>query len=145
MVNLDYSQLAADIKQWGQELGFQQIGITDTSLEHYKENFLAWLANHFHGEMKYMAAHDEKRYRPDELIPDTLRIISVRINYLPPNTNRFKVLQNPQLGYVSRYALGRDYHKLIRKRLNLLAKMTQMLKIFVFSAEYFGSTLFSYK
>lgn len=122
MKNIDYHQLAADIKQWGQELGFQQVGITDINLDHYKENFLAWLANHFHGEMDYMSAHGIKRYKPEELIPGTIRVISVRIDYLPPSTEMIKTLQDVNLGYVSRYALGRDYHKLIRKRLNTLAE-----------------------
>jgi epoxyqueuosine reductase len=122
MSNIDFNQLAVTIKQWGQELGFQQVGITDPNLTHYEPQFLAWLANHFHGEMKYMEAHGTKRYHPEQLIPNTLRIISVRIDYLPPSTDMHKTLQNRQLGYVSRYALGRDYHKLIRKRLTKLAE-----------------------
>jgi len=116
------TQLAADIKRWGQEIGFQQVGITDTDLGKYQENFQAWLAQHFHGEMHYMAAHGSKRYQPDELVPGTLRVISVRMDYLPADTDIPKVLQNPHVGYISRYALGRDYHKLIRKRLQQLAE-----------------------
>lgn len=119
--NPDYIQLAQDIKCWGQELGFQQIGITDTHLEKYEPNFLAWLEKNFAGEMDYMSAHGTKRYRPAELVPETIRVISARIDYLPPDTEMVEVLQNPELGYVSRYALGRDYHKLIRKRLSQLA------------------------
>jgi epoxyqueuosine reductase len=122
MTTLDYTQLAADIKQWGHELGFQQIGITDTQLEPYAERLQAWLNQQFHGEMHYMSAHGSKRTHPEELVPNTLRIISARIDYLPPQANIPQVLQNPQLGYISRYALGRDYHKLIRKRLSTLAK-----------------------
>lgn len=121
----NYSQLANDIKQWGLELGFQQIGITDVDLSQYEPHFLEWLARNFHGEMKYMESHGTKRYRPDELVPGTLRVISARMDYLPPDTSMATVLQNPELGYVSRYALGRDYHKLIRKRLSLLAKRIQ--------------------
>lgn len=120
--NPDFTQLATDIKSWGLELGFQQIGITDTDLGKYEANFHAWLAQHFHGEMQYMTAHGTKRYHPDELVPGTIRIISARMDYLPPNTDIIKVLQNPQQGYISRYALGRDYHKLMRKRLTQLAK-----------------------
>lgn len=118
----NYIQLAADIKQWGQELGFQQIGITNTDLSQYEENFLAWLKQNFQGDMHYMSAHGTKRYRPHELIPETIRVISARIDYLPPDTDILKVLQNPEKAYISRYALGRDYHKLIRKRLTQLAE-----------------------
>ncbi len=125
---IDYSQLAHDIKEWGMALGFQQIGITDVDLSAYEADFHGWLAKQFHGEMKYMAAHGEKRYKPDELVPGTIRIITARMNYLPADTNIPKVLQNPQQGYISRYALGRDYHKLIRKRLDALAqKITQVV------------------
>lgn len=119
---LNLQQLALVIKQAGQQLGFQQIGITDTDLSQYEERFLTWLAHHFHGEMHYMQSHGSKRYRPAELIPNTLRIITARMDYLPPNTDLMTVLQNPMKGYISRYALGRDYHKLIRKRLDLLAQ-----------------------
>lgn len=122
MTNLDYNEFALTIKQWGRELGFQQIGITDTDLEKYEQPFLDWLDKAFHGEMQYMSAHGSKRYRPAELIPGTIRIISARMDYLPPSTDMAKVLQDPTLGYVSRYALGRDYHKLIRKRLTQLAE-----------------------
>ncbi|MEO8401935.1 MAG: tRNA epoxyqueuosine(34) reductase QueG [Gammaproteobacteria bacterium] len=119
---IDFIQLANDIKQLGQDVGFQQVGITDIDLSQYETRFLDWLAKNFHGEMHYMEAHGTKRYRPDELIPGTIRIISARMDYLPPDTEMAKVLQNSRKAYVSRYALGRDYHKLIRKRLELLAK-----------------------
>ncbi|MDR3476630.1 MAG: tRNA epoxyqueuosine(34) reductase QueG [Gammaproteobacteria bacterium] len=119
--NLDFQQLALDIKDWGKNLGFQQIGITDIDLSTYEARFLEWLAQGFHGEMRYMEQHGSKRYRPDELIPGTIRIISTRMDYLPPDTDIPKVLQNPHKGFISRYALGRDYHKLIRKRLTQLA------------------------
>lgn len=120
--NLDLNQLAEDIKQWGNALGFQQIGITDIDLSAYESRFLAWLDAGFHGKMHYMAQHGSKRYRPDELIPGTVRIISARMDYLPPDTDIPKVLNNPHKGYISRYALGRDYHKLIRKRLDMLCQ-----------------------
>ncbi|MDA8561503.1 tRNA epoxyqueuosine(34) reductase QueG [Gammaproteobacteria bacterium] len=121
-MTIDYLQLADQIKLWGEELGFQQIGITDTDLSQYEGRFLTWLENKFHGEMKYMEAHGAKRYRPGELIPGTIRIISASINYMPENTDIPNVLKNHNLGYISRYALGRDYHKLMRKRLDKLAK-----------------------
>jgi len=118
---IDYNQLALDIKKWGQDLGFQQIGITDVNLVDYETNFLEWLGKGFSGEMDYMHKHGTKRYRPAELVPGTLRIISGRMDYLPADTGMIKVLQNKNQGYISRYALGRDYHKLIRKRLAKLA------------------------
>src|SRR5438132_49055 len=115
-------QLANRIKQWGEALGFQQIGFTDTNLTEYEPQVKQWLAKGFHGSMQYMEKHGTKRYRPALLIPDTIRIISVRMNYLPADTALIQVLNNPKKGYISRYALGRDYHRLLRKRLNTLAK-----------------------
>lgn len=118
---ITFSQLATHIKQWGHELGFQQVGITDTDLGLYEERFMAWLAKGFHGKLQYMEQHGTKRTRPAELIPGTVRIISVRLDYLPPDTSIAEVLQDTKKGYISRYALGRDYHKLMRKRLDELA------------------------
>jgi len=115
-------QLIRNIKQWGLELGFQQIGITDTDLAQYEQRFIDWLAAGFHGKMDYMEKHGVKRSRPAELVAGTIRIISARMDYLPPDTSVIDVLQNPTKGYISRYALGRDYHRLIRKRLDLLAQ-----------------------
>jgi epoxyqueuosine reductase len=133
MKNIDPNLLVPTIKQWGKDLGFQQVGITDPNLSQYESHFLAWLANHFHGEMHYMEVHGTKRYHPNQLIPNTLRIISVRMDYLPPSTDMLKVLQNNKMGYISRYALGRDYHKLIRKRLTMLAeKISQQIGTFGF-------------
>lgn len=114
--------LANKIKEWGLALGFQQVGITDTDLSQYEQRFLDWLAQGLHGSMSYMEKHGTKRSRPAELIPGTVRIISVRLDYLPPDTTIVEVLQDRKKGYVSRYALGRDYHRLMRKRLELLAE-----------------------
>ncbi|AQU81989.1 MULTISPECIES: tRNA epoxyqueuosine(34) reductase QueG [unclassified Halomonas] len=116
------SQLAEQIKRWGRELGFQQVGITDTQLAAHETHLNAWLEKGYHGEMGFMAKHGTKRTRPEELEPGTQRVISVRMDYLPAEVESAKVLGQPQRAYVSRYALGRDYHKLIRKRLALLAK-----------------------
>lgn len=116
------SQLAELIKRWGRELGFQQVGITDTQLAAHETHLNAWLEKGYHGEMGFMAKHGTKRTRPEELEPGTQRVISVRMDYLPAEVESAKVLGQPQRAYVSRYALGRDYHKLIRKRLALLAK-----------------------
>jgi epoxyqueuosine reductase len=110
------------IREWGQSLGFQQIGVTDTDLSQYEPRFAEWLQKGFHGEMGYMASHGSKRTKPAELVPGTIRIISARMDYLPPDTSLTEVLQNPRKGYISRYALGRDYHKLMRKRLQTLAE-----------------------
>jgi len=115
-------QLTSLIKRWGQDLGLQQIGITDTDLSLYEPRFLDWLAKGLHGKMDYMEKHGLKRSRPAELVPETIRIISARMDYLPPDTSLLETLNNPEKGYLSRYALGRDYHKLMRKRLDCLAQ-----------------------
>ncbi|WP_241087120.1 tRNA epoxyqueuosine(34) reductase QueG [Candidatus Vondammii sp. HM_W22] len=118
----DLATLATDIKSWGKALGFQQVGIADTDLTVAEEQFERWLSKGHHGSMEYMARHGRKRSRPDQLVPGTLRIISVRMNYLPPDDSPQEVLDNPQLAFISRYALGRDYHKLMRNRLQKLAQ-----------------------
>lgn len=117
--------LVAQIKSWGLELGFQQIGITNTDLSQYEPRFLEWLQRGLHGEMDYMANHGVKRTRPAELLPGTISIISARFDYLPPDTQIKEVLGDANKGYISRYALGRDYHKLMRKRLDKLAQKIQ--------------------
>jgi len=121
-VTIDYQQLARDIKTWGRELGFQQVGITDTDLGEDEQRLREWLAQGYQGDMDWLAAHGNKRSRPGELVPGTLRVISVRMNYLPGDTRQIKVLKDPTKAYISRYALGRDYHKLIRKRLAQLGR-----------------------
>lgn len=122
---LDLEQLALHIKQWGRDLGFQQVGICDTDLRAEEPKLQAWLEKQYHGEMDWMARHGMMRARPHELLPGTLRVISVRMNYLPAKAAFASTLKNPQLGYVSRYALGRDYHKVLRNRLKKLGEMIQ--------------------
>ncbi len=117
--------LVQQIKQWGTELGFQQIGITNTDLSHYEKRFATWLKKGLHGRMHYLEKHGDKRTQPEKLIPHSITIISARMDYLPPNTDAFFTLNNPRQGYISRYALGRDYHRLIRKRLQLLTDRIQ--------------------
>ncbi|PKH23112.1 tRNA epoxyqueuosine(34) reductase QueG [Enterobacterales bacterium CwR94] len=117
---LDLISLATQIKQWGQELGFQQVGICDTDLSLEEPKLQAWLDKQYHGEMDWMARHGMMRARPHELLPGTLRVISVRMNYLPAKAAFASTLKNARLGYVSRYALGRDYHKVLRNRLKQL-------------------------
>ena len=119
---IDYTQLARNIKTWGRELGFQQVGITDTDLGEDERRLRDWLALGYQGDMDWLAAHSNKRSRPEELLPGTLRVISVRMNYLPGDTRQIKILKDPTKAYISRYALGRDYHKLIRKRLAQLGR-----------------------
>ena len=114
--------LAQQIKQWGQELGFQQIGITDIDLSDHEAMLKQWLAKGYHGTMDYMAAHGNMRSRPDELLPGTIRVISARMDYLPADARIKEQLTDKNAAYISRYALGRDYHKLIRKRLTQLGK-----------------------
>ncbi len=114
--------LARDIKAWGEALGFQKVGITDTDLADHEAHLEAWLADGFHGEMEWMARHGTKRSRPAELVPGTLRVITARMDYLPEGEDDvFALLQRPERGFVSRYALGRDYHKVLRRRLQRLA------------------------
>ena len=121
----DLVALAQSIRDWGRELGFQQVGIAGIELGEHEAYLERWLAAGHHGEMDYMAAHGHKRSRPAELLPGTLRVISLRMDYLPGDTRMAEVLASPDKAYVSRYALGRDYHKLIRKRLQQLAERIQ--------------------
>jgi epoxyqueuosine reductase len=119
---IDYIELAAKIKQWGKEFGFAEVGITDIDLSEHEAQLQRWLNNGYHGEMSYMAAHGMKRARPAELVPGTQRIISVKMNYLPPEASFAKALANKNTAYISRYALGRDYHKVIRNKLKKLGQ-----------------------
>jgi len=118
----DSLALAADIKVWGQALGFQQVGISGVELGAAETRLLDWLAAGRHGEMDYMARHGTRRTRPAELVPGTVRVISVRMDYLPERVMPTQaVLDDRQRAFVSRYALGRDYHKVLRTRLQKLA------------------------
>ncbi|WP_314409812.1 tRNA epoxyqueuosine(34) reductase QueG [Pseudomonas kuykendallii] len=121
----DLALLAQSIKDWGRELGFQQVGIAGLDLSEHEAHLQRWLDAGYQGEMDYMAAHGTKRSRPDELVPGTLRVVSLRMDYLPGDTRMSQRLAEPLSAYVSRYALGRDYHKLIRKRLQQLAERIQ--------------------
>ncbi len=110
------------IKTWGKELGFQQVGITDTELQPHEAHLEKWLEKGYHGTMSWMGDHEKKRSRPQELLPSTVRVISVRMDYLPGDTSQARLLQQRNKAYLARYALGRDYHKLIRKRLKVLTE-----------------------
>lgn len=119
---IDYTELAQNIKQWGKELGFQKVGICDVDLSTHEKPLQDWLDAGYHGDMDWMARHGMMRARPDELHPGTLRVISVRMDYLPPEAHFASNLNNPNQGYISRYALGRDYHKLVRNQLKKLGQ-----------------------
>lgn len=119
----DVRTLARAIKAWGQELGFQQLGIAGVDLETAEQRLQEWLRRGFHGEMDYMARHGSRRSRPPELVEGTVRVISARMDYWPPDVRDAEAtLADGELGYVSRYALGRDYHKVMRRRLQRLAE-----------------------
>lgn len=135
-LQIDFTTLAKQIRSWGQELGFQQVGITDTNLEEAETHLLNWLNTNRHGEMSYMQRHGSKRSRPAELIPGTQRIISVRMDYFPPGGHPPQdILEQTELAYISRYTLGRDYHTVIRKRLQKLAdRITQEIGSFGYRA-----------
>lgn len=120
--SVDLEQLALNIKQWGREAGFSDIGFSDIDLNKHEQYLQAWLDKHFHGDMEYMQAHGLKRSRPNQLLTDTVSVISFRMDYLPADVATTKALAQPDTAYISRYALGRDYHKLIRKRLANIAQ-----------------------
>jgi epoxyqueuosine reductase len=118
--------LSAKIRQWSLELGFADIGITDTDLSEAEIHLQNWLKNNYHGNMEYMQRHGNKRSQPKLLHPDTVTVISVRLDYLPEVQQRMKqILSDPVSAYISRYALGRDYHKLMRQRLQKLVDKIQ--------------------
>ncbi|WP_148300746.1 tRNA epoxyqueuosine(34) reductase QueG [Shewanella marina] len=123
LTSLQLDQLAQQLTQWAKQLGFQQLGITGVDLHDEEAKLQAWLDAGYHGEMGYMANHGMMRARPAELHPGTLRVISVSMSYLPPEAGFASNLSDPQLAYISRYAGGRDYHKLIRNRLKKLGEM----------------------
>jgi len=119
-------QFLDKLKQWSAEFGFSQLAVSHVNLSQHEAHLEEWLNNNYQGEMGYMAKHGTKRSRPDELEPGTLRVISVRMDYFPPEAASIqKVLSNKNLGLISRYATGRDYHKLIRKRLQKLVNKMQ--------------------
>ena len=137
VVSSSHSQWVPQIQQWARDLGFSQIGIAGVDLSSAEPGLMQWLAQGFHGEMHYMAAHGLKRARPAELVPGTVSVITARMNYLPRNTLdvsggwqalEFARLADPAQGVVSVYARGRDYHKVLRARLQKLSdRITQAL------------------
>lgn len=130
----DYASVALSIKTWGKELGFQDIRIADAhaDMTAIESGLFKWLGEGYHGDMDYMAKHGTKRTRPAELEPGTQRVISVCMNYAPPSIkNSWEVIHSGDRAFISRYALGRDYHKVIRARLQKLAdRMTAQIGTF---------------
>lgn len=119
---IDGTEMLAQIRGWAVELGFAELGVTDVDLSEHAQHLQHWLDAGYQGEMAWMSAHGSKRTRPDELVPGTLRVISARMDYLPDAANAENVLADRSKAYISRYTLGRDYHKLVRKRLAQLAQ-----------------------
>jgi len=119
------ADIQSQLKSWTSELGFNDFGVTDIDLSAYEPKLKSWLQSGYHGEMSYMASHGSKRYKPAELVAGTRRIIVVRMDYLKPVTPMQQVLDSPSDAYISRYTLGRDYHKVIRRRLARLADKLQ--------------------
>ena len=123
----DGAQLVESIRAWGSELGFAQIGIADLQLEAAAERLHAWLAEGRHGTMQYMARHALLRAQPQRLLPGALRAITARMDYLPQQgagwaERELQRLREPNTAVVSLYARGRDYHKVLRSRLQALAE-----------------------
>ncbi len=120
--SLSRPAFAEQIKVWAAELGFQQAGIAGIELARDEQHLLAWLKRQRHGEMQYMERHGTRRSRPADLVGGTVSVISVRMDYLPAETQQPEaLLEQPEMAYISRYALGRDYHKVVRNRLQKLA------------------------
>ena len=119
----DWGALGARIAAWGEEIGFEAVGISDVDLADAETRLLNWLAAGRHGDMDYMARHGATRARPADLVPGTVRVITARLGYWPAAAKAARdVLAKSHVAYVSRYALGRDYHKVLRKRLARLAR-----------------------
>ncbi|MDA8590393.1 tRNA epoxyqueuosine(34) reductase QueG [Luminiphilus sp.] len=121
MNNRDHTAIVETIQAWAHELGFQDIGFTGVNLHEHEAYLEKWLQAGYHGTMDWMDRHGSKRSRPSELVPGTCTVISCRMDYLPEAADAWEILESSGKGFVSRYALGRDYHKLIRSRLAKLA------------------------
>ena len=113
--------LKTELQREAEVLGFEALGVTDLDLAQHAAPFREWLARGFHGSMGYLARNLDKRLAPEQLMPGTVRVISVRLRYQPGDDEPFATLEDPASGYIARYALGRDYHKVVRKRLTQLA------------------------
>ena len=124
--SINYPQLSRQIEQWAKSLGFDAVGIADIELSEHETYLNKWLEQGWHGEMDYMQRHGQKRSRPDLLVEGTRRVITVRMDYAPADiTKAESVLNKSNTAYISRYALGRDYHKVLRNKLQKLAEMIE--------------------
>ncbi len=118
-----YTELLKQIQIWAIELGFSQVGVSDVDLSEAEGHLKKWIAKGFHGQMDFMHKHGSMRTNPNELVEETIRIISLRFDYFDKSIIAYEdVLKKPQKAAISRYAMGRDYHKLIRKKLKNLAE-----------------------
>jgi epoxyqueuosine reductase len=134
-LNIDTQQTRRLLDDWSAELGFHDLRVTDTNLSAYTNAHRSAIEQGLHGDMLYLERNQELRYQPDKLLPGTTRIICVRMNYLPQETETVSRLQTPERAYIARYSLGRDYHKFMRRKLNLLAqKLSQHIGPFGYRA-----------
>lgn len=122
----DMSELLSEMKVWAEDFGFQQLGVSDIDLTQAESALQSWIADKFHGEMHYMVKHGVKRTQPEALVAGTVRVITLRMDYWPEQAAEpWAVIEDDQKGFISRYALGRDYHKVMRHR---LAKLAEKIK-----------------
>lgn len=141
-----HTSLLSHLQTWARELGFSQIAVAPIDLTSAEPRLLEWLAQNFHGEMDYMAKHGLKRARPAELVPGTLSVLTARMNYLPKDSahdglaREWQRFDKPQEGVVSVYARGRDYHKVLRQRLEKLAQ-----RLHVYLAQQQAAEGFEYR
>jgi epoxyqueuosine reductase len=119
-------ELREQIRGWAKELGFAALGVSDIDLSEHEAYLQRWIAAGYQGEMQWMAAHGKKRSRPDTLVPGTCRVLCLRMDYLPDGADPVQILEDPSKAYIARYTLGRDYHKIIRKRLARLARRIEV-------------------
>ena len=129
MSDIDWQHLGKEIETWSRAEGFNAVGITDLELAQHEAYLNAWLERDFHGSMSYMSHHGTMRSHPEQLHPGSISVISLRIDYLSPEPEPIRVLQNRKSAYISRYALGRDYHKVLRGKLKkIIALMEEYLR-----------------
>ena len=117
---LNFNEIAKNIKSWAKDFGFNDVGISDVKLAKNKLPYKKWIALGYHGHMGYLDRHQEQKFDPSRLLPNTQSVISVRLDYLPLEAKALEALKNKNIAYISRYALGRDYHKVIRAKLKKL-------------------------
>ena len=122
MESVAESSVEARVKRWGRELGFDAVAIAGTDLARDEARLIEWLGRGWHGEMDYMARHGARRARPAELVPGTISVITARLNYTTDARDAWETLEDPASAFISRYALGRDYHKVLRAKLQALAE-----------------------